>query len=479
MIGELIQFLFSLIFTILRSMLTSRVITILFLFFLFLVSLGAAEEKQMKNGKVNTVHQHKTGSRQGFSHSVRKMSSASNVLNLPKPVRKSSHSSRFNLLSTLPTIVIILYIGYSVLSASSLPRKSHVASIGHTVESSYKSLYNSVNHLLGIVKNALASLGASLFSLFNTLLDFFRSLDVNQYILIFKAFYSKMPVTAVICLVTISIISFLLIVLSIYIFCKLFLFISDKPNSMSVVNDSASTASVHVQRRQSIVSEHKRPRKTLSPYPPNPIEEPFSLQPFSNLRRLCVSPTSQLNYNTFVQCFLRSHSLSHNQSAMLSSTLFSLDTTPSIRTPQPTLFSSKSETDRNEFPTNPPSTTQETIPAVPKTPIRENSDSHTPIVIDTPESKPKEVSSVGNDWKEELMGNMDPELFASIMRDVDQITSETTMSVTEASNTMKQGIFTGSRGVSGSLGVPAISGAAGTTSAPRSPRPPGRCRGWR
>lgn len=48
MIGELIQFLFSLIFTILRSMLTSRVITILFLFFLFLVSLGAAEEKQVR-----------------------------------------------------------------------------------------------------------------------------------------------------------------------------------------------------------------------------------------------------------------------------------------------------------------------------------------------------------------------------------------------------------------------------------------------
>ena len=187
----------------------------------------------------------------------RKLSSASNVLNLPKPVRKSSHSSRYNLLSTLPTIAIILYIGYSALSASSLPRKSHVTSVGHTVESSYKSLYDSVNHLLEIVKNALASLGASLFSLFNTLLDFFRSLDVNQYILIFKAFYSKMPVTAVICLVTISIISFLLIVLSIYIFCKLFLFISDKPNSMPVVNDSASTASVHVQRRQSIVSEHK------------------------------------------------------------------------------------------------------------------------------------------------------------------------------------------------------------------------------
>ena len=83
-----------------------------------------------------------------------------------------------------------------------------------------------------------------------------------------------------------------------------------------------------------------------------------------------------------------------------------MDTTPSIRTPQPTLFSSKSETDRNEFPTNPPSTTQETIPAVPKTPIRENSDNHTPIVIDTPESKPKEISSVENDWKEELMGNV-------------------------------------------------------------------------
>ena len=39
------------------------------------------------------------------------------------------------------------------------------------------------------------------------------------------------------------------------------------------------------------------------------------------------------------------------------------------------------------------------------------------------------------------------------------------MSVTEASNTMKQGIFTGSRGVSGSLGVPANSGAAGTAGA--------------
>ena len=39
------------------------------------------------------------------------------------------------------------------------------------------------------------------------------------------------------------------------------------------------------------------------------------------------------------------------------------------------------------------------------------------------------------------------------------------MSVAEASNTMKQGIFTGSRGASGSLGVPANSGAIGTTSA--------------
>ena len=171
------------------------------------------------------------------------MSSASNVLNLPKPVRKSSHSSQHNLLSTLPTIMIILFFGYSVLSASSLPRNSHVTSVSHTVESSYKSLYKSINHVWEIVKNALTSLGSSLYSLFSTLVDFFRSLDFNQYIQVFKVFYSRMPVTAVICLVTISIISFLLIVLSIYIFCKLFLFISDKPDSMSVVNDSASTAS--------------------------------------------------------------------------------------------------------------------------------------------------------------------------------------------------------------------------------------------
>ena len=48
MIGELIQTLFSLIFTILRSLFTSRVLTVVFLFFLFLVSLGAAEEKQVR-----------------------------------------------------------------------------------------------------------------------------------------------------------------------------------------------------------------------------------------------------------------------------------------------------------------------------------------------------------------------------------------------------------------------------------------------
>ena len=188
----------------------------------------------------------------------RKISSSSSLRSVTKTAKKTTASSSFKrFFYFLPILIVVGAYVYSLFSTMSFPIDAKVTSLKPSVSTSDSEWRVYWTQLYEFLKRNLISLTSWLLRFPTQLDQFINSVDLQKYRLFFNQMHSSMPITAGILTVTFSILALLLIVFTIYIFCKLFLFISETPDSLPNQNDALSTTSVHVQRRQSIISDHK------------------------------------------------------------------------------------------------------------------------------------------------------------------------------------------------------------------------------
>ena len=214
--------------------------------------------------KINSSTSLRSVAKSSKNASVISLSSASNAASASSTSSSSSSSSSSspvqNFFYFLPVLIVAGAYIYSVFSTMSFPFETKVMSIKPAVISGSPielSVY--WTQFCDFVKRILLSFASWLLRVPAKFDQFIGSLDFQKYQLLLNQFQTTMPITAGILTTTLSILALLLMVFSIYIFCKLFLFISETSDALPNQNDALSTTSVHVQRRQSITAEHKWP----------------------------------------------------------------------------------------------------------------------------------------------------------------------------------------------------------------------------